>query len=130
MSVIFTVKKHIVDSMTYSTGEVVFIDGETLSGNFDTIGDPINLSMFSHGELRLKLEEKTGSPVIKVSIGAVDHLTGEYHEQEVTQEITSEMIGNLLIGKQADSFIGSRMAMKITLSGGSFKVTVTGEFKK
>lgn len=126
----FEIKKHVLDSLTYSTGEVIFIDGETKNGNFDTLDNPVNLSMFSHGELRMKLEEGSGSPSFQVSIGNIDEITGEYFEQIISGVITTNKIGKLLIGKEFNSFIGSNVAIKVTLSGGSFKVTITGEFKK
>lgn len=126
----YEIKKHVLDSLTFSTGEAVFIDGETKNGNFDTLNDPIDLALFSHGELRLKLEEMSGSPSFQVSIGNIDELTSEFYKQAETPILTTDTTRQVLIGKEFDSFIGSRMAIKAMLSGGSFKVTITGEFKK
>ena len=128
--VTYNIKKHVLDSLTFSTGEVVFIDGEVKAGNFDTLDEPVDLALFSHGEVRLKLEEKTGDARIQIFFGSIDHHTGEFYTQVNTAVISSNMTGRLLIGKEQDSFIGSKVAIRATVADGSFKVTSTGEFKK
>ena len=125
MTVKMDFKKYVEDFCVYSTGEVVFIDGETKSADFDTLDDPINLSIFRSGELRMKLEEKSGSPVLRVGFGSIDHKTGDFYEQINSGNLTENGVGRI-----SASFLGSRTAIKATLSGGSFKITITGEFKK
>ena len=105
-------------------GNVVFIDGETKDANFDTISEPLNLSMFKCGELRMLLEEKTGNPKLTISFGSIDEKTGQFYAEVVSPEIKKNQVGRM-----AASFLGSSTAIKATLSGGSFKITITGEFK-
>ena len=125
MSVTLVFKKHVKDSVAYSTGEVVFIDGEVKSAAFDTKSDPIDLSIFSYGELRIKVEDKASSPVLNVSIGTIDHKTEEFHEEGAFSELTNN--GTAMIKL---STLTTRMAINATLTGGTFKVTITGEFKR
>lgn len=117
--------KHVKDDFVFSTGEAVFIDAETKDANFDTKDDPMDLSIFSYGELRVKVEEKADSPVLNVSFGSIDRETEEFHEEGAFSELTANGTGTLKVAN-----LMSRMAINATLSGGSFKVTITGEFKK
>ena len=116
---------HTQNFWVYSTGEAVFVNGETKDADFDTISDPINLSMFNYGEFRLKLEEKTGSPTLRIGFGSIDHKTGDFYEIINSGNLTENGVGRM-----AATFLGAKMAIKATLSGGSFKITITGEFKK
>lgn len=125
MGVKLEFKKYVEDYVAYSVGEAVFIDGEVQDAAFDTKDDPMNLSMFSYGELRIKVEDKVSSPVLNVAFGSIDRETEEFHEEGAFSELTANGIQTLKVAN-----LMSRMAINATLSGGSFKVTITGEFKK
>ncbi len=125
MAVKLTFKNHIQNHCVFCTGEAVFIDGETKDAAFDTKGDPMNLAQFSYGELRIKVEDNASSPVLNVSIGTIDHKTEEFHEEAAFSELTAN--GTAMIRL---STLTTRMAINATLTGGTFKVTITGEFKK
>lgn len=125
MSVKLVFKSHVQNDVHFFIGEVTFIDGEVKSAAFDTLSDLINLAGFNHGELRIKVEDKVSSPVLNVSFGTVDHKTEEYHEEGAFSELTADGIDMLKVAN-----LTSRMAINATLTGGSFKVTITGEFKK
>lgn len=133
MAIKLKVLNHITETLYHQTGEVVFVDGEVKGEDFDTLSEPINLSAFNHGEIRLLTEDKVGSPSFQVKVVTIDPHTGEFYTQITSPAITTATKGKLLIGKESGSFLGSKMAIMATLSGGedeSFKVTITGEFKR
>ena len=125
MAVSLEFKKHIQDYRSLRTGEATFIDGAVKSAAFDTKSDPMNLSMFSYGDLRIKVEDKVSSPVLNVAFGSIDHKTGAFHEKGAFSELTENGIAELKVAN-----LTSRMAISATLAGGTFKVTITGEFKR
>lgn len=126
-------KKHVQNHVAFSTGEATFIDGEVKSGNFNTITDPMNLSLFSHGELRIKVENMVSFPILDIWFGTVDHKTGEFHAAFRLGEVSKNGLYRMKV-----TDLTSRMAINAYLSNnklkeetdGSFKVTITGEFKR
>lgn len=125
MVVTLVFKKHVQEHVSYFTGEAVFIDGEVKDAAFDTKSDPMNLAIFSYGELKIKVEDKVSFPVLNVSFGHIDHKTEEYHEEGAFSELTANGIQTLKV-----SNLSAGMAINATLTGGTFKITITGEFKK
>ena len=119
-----TFQRKVQADICFLTGEVAFVSGETKNSDFNTFDELVNLAMFQSGELRIKLEEKTGSPSLQVMFGSVDNVTGEFHANVISSALTNNMVGQL-----PAAFLGTRMAVKGTLSGGSFKITISGEFK-
>lgn len=122
MAVTLVFKDYVKNHVAFSIGEVTFIDGVVKSAAFDTLSDLINLAGFSHGELRIKVEDKVSSPVLNVAFGTVDHETEEFHEEGAFPELTANGIAMLKVAN-----LTSRMGLNATLTGGSFKATITGE---
>jgi len=125
MAVKLVFKKYVKNDIAFIVGEAVFIDGETKVADFDTKSDPMNLALFSYGDLRIKVEEKDESPVLNVAFGSIDHKTGAFHEKGAFSELTEEGTAELHVAN-----LTGRMAINATLAGGTFKVTITGEFKR
>lgn len=125
MGVVLVFKKYVKNDIAFIVGEAVFIDGEVKAANFDTKSDPMNLAIFSYGDLRIKVEDKASSPVLNVAFGSVDHKTEEFHEKGAFPELTANGTAELHVAN-----LTGRMALNATLSGGTFKITITGEFKR
>lgn len=125
MSVQLVFKSHVQNNVHFFTGEAVFIDGEEKSAAFDTLSDLMNLAIFSYGDLRIKVEDKVSSPVLNVAFGSVDHKTEEFHEKGAFPELTENGTAELKVAN-----LTGRMALNGTLTGGTFKITITGEFKR
>ncbi|GAH28455.1 unnamed protein product [marine sediment metagenome] len=125
MGVQLVFKSHVQNNVHFFTGEAVFIDGEEKDADFDTKDDLINLSIFSYGELRILVEGKDEAPVLNVAFGSIDHETGKFHEEGAFSELTENGTDMLKVAN-----LTGRMAIDATLAGGTFKVTITGEFKK
>ena len=106
-------------------GEVVFVDGLSKNADFDTISDPIDLSLFDEGEIRITVADKADSPDLVVQFGTVDFKTGKFDSSGAIEFMDN---GNGKI--KFTSGLLKNMAINATLSGGSFTVTITGEFKK
>jgi len=106
-------------------GEVVFVNGVSKSADFDTISDPIDLSLFDEGEIRVTVADKSSSPDLVVQFGTVDFKTGAFDSSGAI-EFTDNGHGKI----KYTSGLFKKMAINATLSGGFFTVTITGEFKK
>lgn len=106
-------------------GKVVFVNGVSKNADFDTISDPIDLSLFDEGEIRVTVADKADTPDLVVQFGTVDFNTGAFDSSGAI-EFTDNGHGKI----KYTSGLFSNMAINATLLGGSFTVTITGEFKK
>lgn len=125
MSVSLNLKKAVTEEYVHFWGEATFIDDESKSAAFDTKDTPLNLSLFKEGTVTLKATNKASSPVLNVNVIAQDHKTGDWRIVGHLSELTAN--GSVTI-RFTD--LTHAMAIDATLTGGSFTITITGEFKK
>lgn len=125
MSVSLNLKKAITNEYVHFWGEAVFVDGESKSSDFDTKNTPLNLSLFKEGTVTLKAANKADTPTLNVTVIAQDHKTGDWRIVGYLPELTDN--GSVTI----ELFrLTHAMAIDATLTGGSFTITITGEFKR
>jgi len=126
MAAVLVIKKAVVASGYYHFwGEAVFVNSESKSGNFDTKATPLNLSLFKEGTITLKVASKSSSPVLNVNIVAQDHKTGDWRIVGSLSELTENGSVSVEVFR-----LSHAMAIDATLAGGSFTITITGEFKR
>jgi len=105
------------------SARVIFVDGEVKSANFDTKGEPLDLGIYNEGSITLKVAGKADAPVLNVNVVALDHKTGEPRVVGSFTEMTENGSRTIRI-----TDLTREMAIDATLAGGSFTVTITGEF--
>jgi len=117
--------KSVTDGYTHFWGRAIFIDGESKNANFDTKDSPLNLSLFKEGSITLKTTDKDDTPTLDVNVVAQDHRTGDW---DVIGSFTSRTTNGRERIRITD--LTHAMAIDATLAGGSFTITITGEFKR
>jgi len=117
--------KSVTDGDTHFWGRAIFIDGESKNADFDTKDSPLNLSLFKEGTITLKAADKDDTPVLDVDVVAQDHRTGDWR---IVASFTQRNANGSETIRLTD--LTHAMAIDATLAGGSFTITITGEFKR
>lgn len=107
----------------YNIGKATFVDGESKSADFDTKNIPLNLAIFNEGTVTLKAADLATTPTLNVNIVAKDHKTGDWR---IVASFTKRTTNGSETIRLTD--LTRAIAIDATLSGGSFTITITGEF--
>lgn len=125
MTASLELKKAETEEYVHFWGEAIFIGSESKNAAFDTKDTPLNLSLFKEGTLTLKVTSKASSPTLNVNVIAQDHKTGDWR---VVGSFTQRTTNGSETIRTTD--LTHAMAIDATLAGGSFTITITGEFKR
>lgn len=125
MTASLELKKAVTEEYVHWWGEATFIDDESKNAAFDTKDTPLNLSLFKEGTVTLKATNKASSPTLNVTVIAQDHKTGDWRIVGYLPELINNGSATVRI-----TDLTHAMAINATLAGGSFTITITGEFKR
>jgi len=107
----------------YNIGKAIFVDGESKNTDFNTKSTPLNLAIFNEGIVTLKAADLVTTPTLNVNVVAKDHKTDDWRVVASFTERTTNGSETIRI-----TDLTREMAIDATLAGGSFTVTITGEF--